>query len=397
MTSYPLPSLGPKLDALRGTLTPTRRPNVRSLATHAQLAGCGLASLTFGLGVNGDHLFDGLKTSSLRMPFGQSPFAMARGQMFENYLVRNDGQVLFAALQRDANFSLPSPRIVDLRKGYPRNYTGLQLRAKKTKHLLLDIIKQKTGAPHLIVGAVFEVPIAGIPSFLEADAVAARDSGYPRIYTGEIKSFPIIDGRIDSQQLGKATDQAAVYQLLLQVTVEELGGDPSVVSPTAMIITPVNTGFQPRVSSLDISARVQRTRELLEVVPNLDELASKVPASASFETVANKDNDDGQRLDTLAVIADAAGTRLCSSCMAACSMFWFCRSRAHTRGEVTVLGDTASRLLPGIATMEDVRRLSAGGAAPTGVEPQAAALVASEKLYSRLAGVSLNAASSVAT
>lgn len=397
MTSHALPSLGPKLDALRGLTTPTRRPNVRSLATHAQLSRCGLASLGFGLGVNSDRLLEGLKTSSLQMPFGQSPFAMARGQMFENYLVRNDGEVLVAALQRDANFSLPSPRIVDLRKGYPRNYTGLQLRAKQTKHLLLDIIKQKTGAPHLIVGAVFEAPIAGIPSFLEADAVAARDSGHPQIYTGEIKSFPIVDGRIDSQQLGKATDQAAVYQLLLQMAVDEVGGDPSVVSPTAMIITPVNTGFQPRVSSLDISARVQRTRELLEVVPDLDELASKVPAAASFEIVANKDNDDGQRLDTLAVIADAAGVRLCSSCMTACPLFRFCRSRAHAGAELTVLGDTASRLLPGIDTMADVRRLSNGDPAPKGCEPQAAALAASQKLYSRLAGVSLSAASSVAT
>ena len=397
MTSHSLPSLGPRLDTIRGATTPIRRPNVRSLATYAQLSKCSLASLTFGLGVNGDRLLEGLKTSSLQMPFGQSPFAMARGQMFENYLVRNDAQVLVTALQRDVNFTLPSPRLVDLRKGHPRNYLGLQIRAGKTKQLLLDIIEQRAGAPHLIVGAVFETPIVGIPSFLEADAVAARDSGHPQIYTGEIKSFPIVDGRLDSQQLGKATDQAAVYQLLLQMTVEDVGGDPSFVSPTAMIITPVNTGFQPRVSSLDISSRVQRTRELLEVVPELDELASKIPLAVSFETVANKNNTDRQRLDTLDVIADAAGTHLCSSCMAACPLFRFCRRRAHAGGELTVLGDTASRLLPGIGTMADVRRLSAGDQAPTGWETQAAELVASQKLYSRLAGVSLNATSSFAT
>jgi hypothetical protein len=397
MTSRALPTLGPKLDGVRGAATPTRRPNVRSLATHAQLSKCGLASLTFGLGVNGDRLLEGLKTSSLQMPYGQSPFAMARGQMFENYLVRQDGQVLVAALQRDMGFSLPSPRIVDLRKNHPRNYLGLQIRANKTKQLVLDIIEKRAGAPHLIVGAVFEAPIVGIPSFLEADAVAARDSSNPHIYTGEIKSFPKVDGRVDSQQLGKATDQAAVYQLLLQTTVEEVGGDPSVVSPTAMVITPVNTGFQPQVSSVDISSRVQRTRELLQVVLELDDLASKIPAGTSFETVANKDNPDSQRLGTLAVIADAAGTHLCSSCMTACPLFRFCRSRAHAGGELTVLGDTASRLMPGIGTMADVRRLSAGGKASPGLEPHAAALVASQKLYSRVAGVPLNAAKRVAT
>ena len=163
MTSHSLPSLGPRLDTIRGATTPIRRPNVRSLATYAQLSKCSLASLTFGLGVNGDRLLEGLKTSSLQMPFGQSPFAMARGQMFENYLVRNDAQVLVTALQRDVNFTLPSPRLVDLRKGHPRNYLGLQIRAGKTKQLLLDIIEQRAGAPHLIVGAVFETPIVGIP------------------------------------------------------------------------------------------------------------------------------------------------------------------------------------------------------------------------------------------
>jgi hypothetical protein len=397
MTSHSLPTLGPKLDAVRGASTPTRRPNVRTLATHAQLSKCGLASLTYGLGVNGDLLLDGLKTSALQMPFGQSPFAMARGRMFENYLVRDEGQVLVAALERDMGFSLPSPRIVDLRKNHPRNSRGLQIRADKTKRLLVDIVQQRQGAPHLIVGAVFEATIAGIPSFLEADAVAARDSGTPQVYAGEIKSFPKVDGRIDSHLLGKATDQAAVYQLLLQTTVEAMGGDPSVVSPTAMIITPVNTGFQPSVSSLDITSRVQRTRELLKVVPTLDVLASKIPAGASYETVASKDKPDSQRIDTLAVIADAAGTHFCSSCMAACPLFRFCRSRAHSAGELTVLGDTASRLLPGIGTMADVRRLAAGDKAPAGREPQAAALVAGQTLYDRLVGVSLSAASSVAT
>ena len=397
MTSHPLPSLGPKLDGVRGATTPTRRPNVRSLATSAQLSQCGMASLMFGLGVNGDRLLEGLKTSSLQMPFGQSPFAMARGQMFENYLVKNNGQVLIAALQRDMGFSLPSPQIVDLRKNHPRNYLGLQIRANKTKQLLQDIVERRAGAPHLIVGAVFETPIVGIPSYLEADAVAARDSSTPLIYTGEIKSFPKVDGRIDSQQLGKACDQAAVYQLLLQATVEDVGGDPSVVSPTAMIITPVNTGFQPEVSSLDISSRVQRTRELLQVVPELDALASKLPTGASFETVANKDNPDSQRLDALTVIADAVGTHLCGSCMAACPLFRICRNRAHAAGELTVIGDTASRLVPGIGTMEAVRRLSAGGKPSSGLAPQAAALARGGNLYSRLTGKALNTATSVAT
>lgn len=397
MTRTALPSLGPRLDAIRGATTPIRRPNVRSLATYARLSKCGLASLTHGLGIHSDRLLDGLKTSPLQSPFGQSLFAMTRGQMFENYLIRNDGAVLVAALQRDMGFSLTTPRIVDLRKRSPRNYRGLQLRVNHTKQLLLDIIENRHDAPHLIIGAVFETTIAGMPAFLEADAVAARDSGTPRIYTGEIKSFPVVDGRIDSQQLGKAADQAAVYQLLLQALLEELGVDSAVVSDKAMIITPVNTGFQPKVSALDISSRVRRMQELLQVAPRLEELASNVPAATTFETVANKNNSDSQRLDALTVIADGVGTQLCSSCLAACPLFRFCRGRAHAGGELAVIGDTPARILPGLATMAEVCDLSTGTPAAAGFEPHAAALVAGQELYSRLAGVSLRAASTITT
>jgi hypothetical protein len=395
MTRTPLPSLGSRLDAIRGATTPTRRPNVRSLATYAPLSQCGLASLIHGLGINSDRLLDGLKTSTLQSPFGQSLFAMTRGQMFENYLVRNEGEVLVAALQRDMGFSLATPRIIDLRKRCPRNYRGMQLRASRTKQLLLDIIANRHDAPNLIIGAVFETTIAGIPSYLEADAVAARDSGLPRIYTGEIKSFPIVDGRIDSQQLGKAADQAAVYQLLLETLLVELGDDSAVVSDKAMIVTPVNTGFQPKVSTVDISSRVCRAREQMRAAPQTEELASLVPAATSFETVANKDNSDSHRLDALNVIADSVGTKLCDSCLSSCSLFRVCRGRAHAGGELAVIGDTPARILPGLGTMAEVCDLSTGAPAPAGCEAHAAALVDGQELYSRLAGISFRAASSV--
>ena len=47
--------------------------------------------------------------------------------------------------------------------------------------------------------------------YLETNALALRFGGPIRV--GEIKSFPVVDGRVDPDKLGVAADQSAVYVL----------------------------------------------------------------------------------------------------------------------------------------------------------------------------------------
>src|SRR2546425_888908 len=91
----------------------------------------------------------------------------------------------------------------------------------------------------LLVGTPFQAQVGGETAFFEADALAARFAG--PIHGGEVKSFPVVDGRAEPDKLGAALDQISIYILLTQQLVAELGGDPDLaVSMTAMLIAPRN-------------------------------------------------------------------------------------------------------------------------------------------------------------
>ena len=367
------------LDSIRGG-APVRRPNVRGLATQVELSRCGVATLAFGLGVNADRLLAG---TSLAVPFGQSQFAFARGAQFENYLTRDDCTVLFGALRDDLGFGLTDAKVVDLRKQFSPNLPGLRARAARTRQVIKAVLEGDTEAPNLIIGAVFETTISSVTAYLEADAVAARDVGGTTLYTGEVKSFPIVDGRIDKNKLGKAADQVAVYQLLLRTVVDDLGGDPATVSSEALIVTPVNMGFHPKVSTINVQARVRRTRELLDASSPVGSLAAAVPEGLSFGEIANRSSGESNRLRLLDRMADAVGTHLCSSCLPNCGLVRFCRRRAHAAGDPAVAGETVARLMPGIRSLAQARDLSAGAAAPPELQVVAESLVNARRLYER--------------
>ena len=75
-----------RLEEIRGNKL-RRTPNVRVLAGYAQHVNCNLATIGFVAGVNFDRL---LAKTRFQMPFGQSPFAIARGFAFEKLLRAND-------------------------------------------------------------------------------------------------------------------------------------------------------------------------------------------------------------------------------------------------------------------------------------------------------------------
>src|SRR5262245_34993366 len=75
-----------RLDEIRGGEL-RRSPNVRTLAAYAARSSCRLATLGFFAGVDFDRLLGG---TAYEMPFGLSPFAIARGLKFERALRADD-------------------------------------------------------------------------------------------------------------------------------------------------------------------------------------------------------------------------------------------------------------------------------------------------------------------
>jgi hypothetical protein len=355
---------------------PRRSPTVRVLAAFADHGDCNLATLAFAARVNVDRLLVGTDYAA---PFGQSPFAFARGLAFERMVgaASNYGPTL-QLLREQMGFPVADARVANLRDGYPRNRDGMRLRGHDTRALLGQILRGERDAPNLIDGAVLETRVGGVPARFEADALAARVGGL--LHAGEIKSFPVVDGRAEPDKLAGALEQVAFYILLAKQEVAALGGDRDLVSTRAMLITPRNVGLTPVLSVIDVARQVARAERLLGQVPAAADLATAVPPGAGFGPVADTKADPARRVEVFHDLADRVGTAYKPSCQS-CGAVRLCRLRAFTSGAPPLAGAQAVRLLPGVRSLPRTAEL-AGGAPPTPAEtPAATQLARANRLY----------------
>jgi len=354
-----------RLDEVRGG-SPRRSPTVRALAAFAGRSSCRLAALGFAAGVDFDRLLAGTRHA---MPFGQSPFAFQRGNSFEASL-RADGHAATLALLRDLPGFPAGPATV----ANIRAVKGMPERAAETLRPPAPVVNGRPDAPHLIDGAVLCGDVGGVRAYFEADAVAAFAGGLLRV--GEVKSFPKVDGRVDPDKLGAAFDQAAIYLLLLRAAVASLGASPgALVSPEALLITPLNVAMRPALSRKDVSRQEARARRLLAAVPRVADVIAAAPAGTSFGPVADVKAAEPGRLHALNVLADKVGTDYAPDCLSGCGNARFCRERAFHAGAPCLTGSAAGRLIPNVATLHRAEELTRG-VAPTPGEAAAAIILA---------------------
>jgi len=367
-------ALQARLDEIRGGAKP-RSPSVGVLASFAGHTDCHLATLAFVSRVDLDVLLTGTDYAA---PFGQSPFAFARGTKFENILRQNGHEPVFKLLQEAVGFPQSAKLVKNVRK-----MGGMQQRADHTREYIREILKRSKAAPNLIDGGVLQTIIAGIPANFEADALAAQALG--PIHVGEVKSFPVVDGRPDPDKLGGALDQVAVYIALLRDVIEELGGDPTIVTSEGLLITPVNVGMQPTMNKKDVTRRIDRFKRLTSSLPSAADLVTQVPSGISFGPVADVAIPDGKRIDTLHHLADRLGTSYNSGCLSTCGNALFCRERAFRAATPCVAGSLVVRALPEVATLRRADELSRGAVPSAAEVPAAAILSRAGRLYDTFA------------
>lgn len=361
-------ALDERLNAIRGGGRPVP-PSVRALAAYAQHTDCPLATLGFAAGVDFDRL---LADTSLATPFGQSPFAIGRGRMFEERL-RADGHAIALGLLRDP-LGLPADaKAVNLRDGIPAGPGRMPARSVATATHLRAALAADPSAPHLLDGAVLPGEVGGRAAFFEADLLAAPPAAPLRV--GEVKSFPKVDGQVDPDQFGPALDQAAVYVLLARRAVDRIGGKPDAVSDRVFLVTPQNVGLTPALSEVAVNARVRRVERVLEAVPAVADVAAATPPDITFAPVADRQADERTRLDALHSVADRVGTSYSPGCLGSCGNARFCRGRAVSVESPCAIGPAVERLFPRIVTLGRAAALSRG-AVPTTDEAPAAELLA---------------------
>jgi hypothetical protein len=353
------------------------RPNIRRLAAFASVHSCPTAAVAFAARIDTNRLLAG---TTLQMPYGQSPFAIGRGVGFEA-LLRQHGHAELRRVLSDGlgvDFSLAA--IENLREGYQPNLEGLKVRASVTRRRMAEIISAPD-EPVVLDGAVLRANIGGLPAFFEADEMAIGVNG--EIIVGENKSWPVVDGRpTDEDALGAALDQAATYILLGRRTLDQAGIDPERVSGRAVLITPRNTGLAPVLHHQDVSNRIRRVERLLSAVPNVNDIAASVPASVSFDRVADASLPEETRLDSFAEVTEDLGRVYePAACLTSCGLAWACRRCVFAAGGPAIAGGPVAHALPGVGSLGRAAELGRGAPPSTAEAPAAAPIARAGRLY----------------
>ncbi|KOY58788.1 hypothetical protein ADK59_06055 [Streptomyces sp. XY332] len=350
-------TLRQRLADLRGPAVPPRPLDARALAALAANPGCGRRALLDGAGVDKTALAAALGSPAA---FGQSQFAIVRGNSFEARVKGDGGAVLLELVHRHlgAGAEPPGPgaRVPDLTAAGPEG------RAARTALALREATAAgaASGAWTLLDHPMLALEVAGTPAYLEPDAVVVHPDG--RWTVVEIKSFPLIDGAADPAKVGAAARQAAVYVLALESTAEKLAS--AVVGHTVLLVCPKDFSNLPAAAPVDVRRERAVTRRQLDRLTRVEELAAALPEGLSF--------DPARPAEELTEAVSAVSAAYAPECLAACELAFHCRERARAGAEVTALGRSVRGELGALTTVEEALAAAAGDGCPD--DPTAAAL-----------------------
>ncbi|MGW6704106.1 hypothetical protein ACWGDE_04325 [Streptomyces sp. NPDC054956] len=378
MSSYPSSGLPPqtsqpatrpprtlrqRLADLRGPAVPPRPLDARALAALAANPGCGRRALLDGAGVDKTVLAAALGSPAA---FGQSQFAIVRGNSFEAKVKGDGGSELLRLVYEHIGAGPGTPAeppgpdalLPDLTAAGPEG------RAARTALALRDATA--AGAWTLLDHPMLALEVAGSPAYLEPDAVVVHPDG--RWTVVEIKSFPMIDGAADAAKVGAAARQAAVYVLALETTAAKLTG--AEVGHTVLLVCPKDFSNLPTAAAVDVRRERSVTRRQLERLTRVEELAGALPEGLSF--------DPARSAEELTEAVSAVSAAYAPECLAACELAFHCRDRARGAGEVTALGRSVRGELGGLTTIEAALAAAAGCGVPGATAPGGPAAAASD-------------------
>ncbi|MEV6598213.1 hypothetical protein AB0M36_15230 [Actinoplanes sp. NPDC051346] len=339
------------LDRLRGGV-PAKRHNARTIAALTANPGCSRRAVLDAAGVDKPRLAERIGFPG---NFGQSRFALARGNGFEAMLKRDDCALLLAVLREVLHLQEPSFSYDDL--GEDDDAT-LGARHGRTRELLAAA----AGAA-LIDHPLLTLDVAGRRVFLEPDLIAFQAGG--RLHVVEIKSFAIVDGQADGAKVSAAAVQAAVYVLALRRLLADLGHDPALVSHEAVLVCPRDFSLRPAAALVDVRKQLSTLTRQLTRLASVADLAEALPAGLTFDTSLPPDR--------LTAALSRIEARYAPECLSACELAFYCRHEAA--GSTAALGRPVRDALGGVDTVEEALALAAGTRTPAEDQDEAAALL----------------------
>ncbi|MFI1835254.1 hypothetical protein [Streptomyces olivaceoviridis] len=331
---------------MRGPDVPAKALDARALAALAANPGCSRRAILDGAGVDKARLAGALGAPS---GFGQSQFALTRGNAFEARVKADGGAELLrlAHARLDPGAEPPATAAVpDLSAHGPEGRTA------RTALALREATR--AGGWTLLDHPMLALDVAGSLAFLEPDAVVVHPDGSWSVV--EIKSFPMVDGSADPAKVGAAARQAAVYVLALEEVAKRLGAEPQGHAPEGaavprvrhqvLLVCPKDFSNLPAGSAVDVRKQRAVTARQLARLTRVEEIADALPEGTCFAP--------DRPAEELTAAVEAVPATYAPECLSACELAFHCRERARAAGAVTRLGRPLRAELGGLATVEEV-------------------------------------------
>ncbi|WP_069770986.1 hypothetical protein [Streptomyces sp. LUP30] len=348
-------SVDDRLAALRGSAKRLDY-NARSLAALENNPRCTLRALLDASGSDKGAIATHVGHPPL---FGQSSFAITRGNVFEAMVKDNGCAELLRVLRETLELTLPEVGYEDL------NDVGGDGRSKerheRTEEVLLRAARGE-GDGTLFDHPMLRLLIGGHKVYLEPDLVALRIDG--RFHVVEIKSFPIIDEQADSAQVRAATTQACAYVIALRDLLGRAGIGEEAVSDTIVLVAPKDFTNRPTGAFVDARKQVAALTRQLSRIERIGDLVDLLPEDLTFDLDLEKKRPR-RPVEELTGALDQVLVTYRPDCLSHCEMAFYCRSRARAEASLDVLGPVVREQFGGIDTTTMVMGLARGELQPS--------------------------------
>ncbi|MFG2117665.1 hypothetical protein [Streptomyces sp. NPDC048710] len=343
---------------MRGPDVPAKALDARALAALAANPGCRRRAILDGAGVDKAALASALGAPS---GFGQSQFALTRGNAFEARVKADGGAELLRLVHARLDPGAEPPAgaaVPDLSAHGPEGRTA------RTALALREAVA--AGGWTLLDHPMLALDVAGSLAFLEPDAVVVHPDGSWTVV--EIKSFPMLDGSADPAKVGAAARQAAVYVLALEEVAARLGAEPETETPRrhstqegvpvprvrhrVLLVCPKDFSNLATASAVDVRKQRAVTARQLARLTRVEEIADALPEGVCFAP--------DRPAEELTAAVGAVPATYAPECLSACELAFHCRERSRAADAVTRLGRPLRAELGGLTTVEEVLAAARG-------------------------------------
>lgn len=287
------------------------------------------------------------EAEGLTPTMGQSPFAIARGQVFERELLKDDAARLIEALIEGEVLTDGASGLIDLRTRINSGpLPNMDVAHEETLAVLAHMAESgveglKQSVPAVVASATLKItgqPVMLPDGILAIDALIVRaDEAGERIelLVAEVKSYPYRAGSTDTTELSTSRAQAGLYRYALNLAVDELGLEDRIsVAASGLLILTRHGSNRPQVlATEDLTHQSERAKAGFKRLRDAAKTLEEFNVGDEPEAITRvEDADVSYRAD----------------CISFCDRADYCREKAERCGDGNVLGTDVARFLAGV-------------------------------------------------